>query len=182
MGATINLDKAEITWYLQGAMSGSHLRWEAYERMVKEIWKQLSEREREWIYTYVKRDLSWHFDTNTFKHIDETPKRYFEQVLARYNPANQYLVTMNNGKLKKDVVEQAYKWDGRYYVGWRKYCAKEHIKKVEQLPYRKCKNDLCKSCNKCVRYTKYKDGDELMDKSLWICDKCDWIIEETSNK
>ena len=57
---TLTLDWHEVLWWLQGAMSGSHLRWSAYEDMVNRVWPQCTEQERRNIFFIMRRDLgSW---------------------------------------------------------------------------------------------------------------------------
>lgn len=174
MPAKISLDRFELLWYMQGFMGGSHLRWSGYERMVNDVWQQLTDKERECIYMYAKRDLSWHFEGD---HVDETPHKYFQQVLARYNPANQYSVTVDSGAGAK-IVSSAYLWQGKYYTAWNRYCAPEYIKKVERKPYRKCVNDYCASRTDCLRFIEHNKGDEILDGGQFGCDKCDFIIEK----
>lgn len=57
---TLTLDWHEVLWFLSGAMSGSHLRWSAYEDMVNRVWPQCTEQERRNIFLIMRRDLgSW---------------------------------------------------------------------------------------------------------------------------
>lgn len=181
MAAKLTLDWDELLWYCQGFMCGSHLRWSGYERMVNDVWPQLSEGEREKIYTYAKRDLN-HWEGKSEEEItDKTPYEYYHQMLARYNPTNQYKVSLENEKEKK--VVEAYMWNGRYYIGWYSYCAPEYIKKVEHLPYRKCRNVGCAMREKCLRFTDYQVGDKVMEgREVWGCEKCDLIIEKDNKE
>lgn len=55
----LTLDWHEILWWLSGAMSGSHLRWSAYEDMVNSVWPQCSEQERRCIFFIMRRDLGY---------------------------------------------------------------------------------------------------------------------------
>lgn len=178
MAAKLTLDRFELLWFCEGFVGKSHLRWDGYEKMVNDVFPQLNENERECIYTYVRRDLSWHFDG---KYADETPHEYFKQMLARYNPANQYKVTLKKG-CKKEIVD-AYKWNDKYYVGWSNYCADEYITNIEHKPYRKCNNKFCKSNGVCVRYNDNIDINEqyINGNSSYACDKCDLIITNIEN-
>ena len=110
---TLQLDWHEVLWWMQGGMSGSHLRWNVYNDMVNRVWPQCSEQERRNIWLIMRRDLGWYwrpaewygFDPanahgegewqpeNTIH--DKTPWMYFRQVLARFDPENQYAVTMS---------------------------------------------------------------------------------------
>lgn len=175
MAATITLNWQEVLWYLQGGMSGSHLRWSIYEDMVNKIYPQLTSNERECIFAYAKRDLSWHFNGEN-SHLDETPRKMFLQMLARYNPANQFQIILKKGREKRQIVD-AYLWDDLYYIDWSRYCAEEYIKSVQQTPYSKCTNKMCVAKDVCLRYTTYEQGDTLMDNNRdFYCDRCDMVI------
>jgi hypothetical protein len=173
MAAILRLNRFQLFWLCEGFVGKSHLRWDGYPMMVNDVFPQLNE--SEFIYTYAKRDLSWYFEGDC---VDETPRQYFLQMLARFNPANQYRVTMKKGREKQQVTEDAYLWDGKYYVGWNRYCDPDYVKKVEQKPYRKCRNGFCAMKEKCLRFTTFTDGDKLLDGiEKWSCDKCDLVIE-----
>ena len=116
---TLNLNWCEVLWWMQGGMNGSHLRWSVYEDMVNKVWPQCSEQERRNLWLIMRRDLGCGFDFanahgdgewrpaaavltySDDKRYDEakvitdiTPWMYFRQVLARFDPENQYAVTM----------------------------------------------------------------------------------------
>lgn len=148
MAAILSLDRFELMWLVEGAVGKSHLRWGIYDMMVNDVWPQLNDNEREFLYTYIKRDLSWHFENST----DTTPRDYFYQMLARYNPANQYRVTLKRGREKSVVEENAYLWNDKYYVGWQRYCAPEYVKKVERKSYYICENLYCMAKDHCLRF------------------------------
>lgn len=178
MAATLRLDKFSLMYLIEGAVGKSHLRWDIYPMMVNDVWPQLTESEREFIFTYVKRDDSWYF-CDEKQYIDKTAKEYYLQMLARYNPANQFIVTLKNGR-KKQVADNAYYWDEKYYVGWQWYCAPENVVKVEQKPYNKCKNAQCKLKDICLRYLTFKDGDKMLDEAgAWVCEHCDFLITDS---
>ena len=179
MAAKLTLDRFELLWWCEGFVGKSHLRWDGYERMVNDVFPQLSEDERECIYAYVKRDLSWHFEG---KYVDETPHEYFKQMLARYNPANQYKVMLKNGNECESVI--AYKWNGKYYTCWNRICNEDFIVHTKHLPYKRCCNKYCGSRNKCLRYKEVinEGEDEIEGTRLFACDKCDLIIEQVENK
>lgn len=95
--------------------------------------------------------------------MDETPWRYFRQVLARFDPENQYAVTMavHNQKeldgILRDrhmghlidwpklshvrgvdwesatVTVRAYKWQDEYRIDWSRRCDELRITKAERL-------------------------------------------------
>ena len=173
MSATLNLDKFELLWFIEGFVGKSHLRWDGYKIMINNVYPQLSDTEREFIYVFAKRDFSWMFE----KEKDTTSAKYFRQMLARYNPANQYIVSCDNGKEHETVL--AYKWDDRYYITATRCCAPEFVKKTEQISFKKCTNKYCELRESCMRYSTYKEGDKIIDggKILW-CKECDLKITE----
>lgn len=179
MAAKLTLDKFRLMWLLEGAVGKSHLRWDIYDMFVNDVFPQLSEDEREFIYAYARRDLSWHFEG---KYVDETPHEYFKQMLARFNPANQYSVTLQNNI--ETTTVHAYYWNGRYYIGWMNYCAPEYIIDVKHMPFKLCGNLYCASRCKCLRYREQiQEGEkELEGTRLFACEKCDLIIEQIENK
>ena len=176
MAATLTLNKFELMWLFEGAAGKSHLRWDIYPMFADTIYRQLNDDEREFLYTYIKRDTSWFWENKKYR--DETAYKYWLQVLARYNPANQYEVTLQDEKGKQIVVNDAYLWDGKYQVGWNRYCAPENIVNVKRKPYKKCNNTLCKAKDTCIRFIEYKESDNVLDNANWCCDKCDFIIEQ----
>lgn len=118
---TLNLNWREVLWWMQGGMAGSHLRWSVYEDMVNKVWPQCSEQERRNIHYVMERDLGtyWRNSDGEWKPTmddvrgkmddvsqpsaithqpsyitDTTPWMYFRQVLARFDPENQYAVTI----------------------------------------------------------------------------------------
>ena len=174
----LNLNWHEVLWWMQGGMAGSHLRWSVYSYMVNKVWPQCSEGERKNIFTIMRRDLGywwrpdgWRAEQDTTEEgewksesdiFDKTPWMYFRQVLARYNPDNQFAVTLpvktsaeldNMLKLtppatiisvprtpagiwKSDtatITVRAYKWQGEYYIDWARRCAEDRIVKVEKF-------------------------------------------------
>ena len=80
---------------------------------------------------------------------DITPWEYFRRVLARFNPDNQYRVTMKvdskharNELMRMGLEESAksgimrihtYKWDDKYYIDWNRYCDESLITNIEKL-------------------------------------------------
>lgn len=114
MAATLTLNKFELMWLFEGAAGKSHLRWDIYPMFADTIYRQLNDDEREFLYTYIKRDTSWLWENKTG--LDETPHKYWLQVLARYNPANQYEVTLKGLDGKRNCCRQ------RLLLGWQISC------------------------------------------------------------
>ena len=178
--AQLHLDKFQLLWLCEGAIGKSHLRWDIYKIMVNDVFPQLNDDEREFIFTYLKRDLSWHFN-NEMTFVDKTPKEYFLQLLARYNPVNQYIVKLTDDApvRKGDKREiEAYLWQGRYYTTWNRYCAPEYIKKVEKKPFKKCINRFCNNKDKCVRNCDWKESDIYLEGREFSCEHCDFFIAD----
>ena len=105
----LDLEWREVLWWLQGGMAGSHLRWSVYEDFVNKVWPQCTEQQRRNIFVIARRDLgrywrpdNWNgYDMNLkgegpFREdiFDKTPMQYYRHVLARFDPDNQYAVTM----------------------------------------------------------------------------------------
>ena len=106
----LSLDWHEVLWWMRGGMAGSHLRWNVYEDMVNKVWPQASEQERRNMFLIMRRDLGtcWRpKEWNGHAHMEESgegpwrddiydkyPLEMFRQVLARFNPNNQYAVTL----------------------------------------------------------------------------------------
>jgi hypothetical protein len=96
----LHLEWREVLWWMQGGMAGSHLRWSVYEDMVNKVWPQCTEQERRNIHYIMERDFGtyWRNSEGDWKPeseiFDKTPFEYFRQVLARFDPDNQYAVTM----------------------------------------------------------------------------------------
>lgn len=176
MAAKIKLDKFQLMWLFEGAAGKSHLRWDIYKMFIDNIYPQLDDDEREFLYTYIKRDTAWLWENKTLG--DETPYKYWQQVLARFNPANQYMVTAKDGE--KTATKQAYKWDGKLYVKWNGWFADEYITEVKQCKFKGCNNNLCAKCHDCLRYINRETTVLDSDNSQWLCEKCDMLIESVN--
>ena len=106
----LELEWREVLWWMQGGMSSSQ--WSVYEDMVNRVWPQCSEQDRRNIWLIMRRDLGswwrpdgwsgfslhnahgegeWKPEGEIF---DRTPWMYFRQVLARFDPENQFAVTL----------------------------------------------------------------------------------------
>lgn len=122
---TLTLDWREVLWWMKGGMSGSHNCWGVYEDMVNRVWPQCSEQERRNLWYIMRRDLGFYWRPDGWRGrdtdfdaigdgpwkkpipyedpewsnkdciFDTTPWMYFRQVLARFDPENQYAVTMD---------------------------------------------------------------------------------------
>ena len=108
---TLTLDWREVLWWMRGGMAGSHLRWSAYEDMVNKVWPQCDEQTRRNMHYVMRRDLGYWWRPGGWSGYkppttgegewrpeeeisDRTPWLYFRQVLARFDPDNQWAVTV----------------------------------------------------------------------------------------
>lgn len=155
---TLNLNWREVLWWLQGGMAGSHLRWSVYEDMVDKVWPQCTEQERRNIHYVMERDFGtyWRNSDGDWKPeseiFDKTPFEYFRQVLARFDPDNQYAVTMKTdewddlymiydslpeyciiGGLSSRLQVRTYLWNGEYRIDWNRRCDETVIVKTEKM-------------------------------------------------
>ena len=189
MSATLTLSKHRLLWYLEGAARGSHLRWDIYEIFVNDVWPQLSYDEREFIYTLAKRNLS---DVFSGEHADKSAKERFLQMLARFDPSNQFKVYFKTepGEYDKErwptmrekhPYVQCYKWNDEYRPDWRGYAPKDIIKRVEKVRYRTCDNDHCQSRLECKRFLDHHKGDDMVDAPGCI-KKCEVFIDNKPNR
>lgn len=99
-----------MLWWMQGGMAGSHLRWSVYEDMVNKVWPQCNVKQRCNIFRIMRRDLGSYWRPSGWQCMDDEPGEgpwrddisdripweYFRQVLARFNPDNQYAVQMKS--------------------------------------------------------------------------------------
>ena len=159
----LQLEWREVLWWMQGGMAGSHLRWSVYEDMVNKVWPQCTEQERRNIHYIMERDFGtyWRNSEGDWKPESEifnkTPFEYFRQVLARFDPDNQYAVTMkcksseaishscvwrysqpcaSGDHWKSDTFEttvRTYKWQDEYRIDWERRCSETYIVKIEKM-------------------------------------------------
>ena len=170
---TLTLDYREVLWWLRGGMSGSHVCWDVYRDMVNRVWPQCTEQERRNIHYLIRRDLGdywrpecWSGYTPPFtgdgewkpeeEIFDKTPWMYFRHVLARFDPDNQYAVTVKyRTVLARDnelcrlpiasvircrekgfrsaLTVRAYKWQDEYRIDWHRRCDETAIVKIEKM-------------------------------------------------
>lgn len=168
----LRLDWREVLWWMQGGMAGSHLRWSVYEDMVDKVWPQCTEEERRNIFLIMRRDLGTYWRPDGWRSVetegfgegewkdeseifDKTPWMYFRQVLARFNPDNQFAVTMGNfdrpdfdyivnsvpsatiikltAPPRRTVTVRTYLWDDAYMIDWSRRCADKSVREVRRM-------------------------------------------------
>lgn len=130
----LQLDWREVLWWMEGGMAGSHLRWSVYEDMVNKVWPQCSEQERRNIFLIMRRDLCKYWRPDEWNGLDfnstgegawrddiydTTPWEYFRHVLARFDPDNQYAVTMRMHNQKELYGVVKYRHMG-HLIDWPK--------------------------------------------------------------
>ena len=158
----LNLDWREVLWWMQGGMAGSHLRWSVYEDMVNRVWPQATEQERRNMFLIMRRDLGsyWRPDGwNGHAHMKEkgegpwrtdisdlTAHKHFRQVLARFDPDNQFAVTMRAPDVS--TLDQLLRYTPASSIIKRPYLS--HFKKGEKL--------ASDTATITVRTFKWKDG------------------------
>lgn len=161
---TTNLDWHDIIYLMEGCAGGSHLRQGIWQRAVDEFWAKLDQEERDNIYWIAKRDITERFFHELFGE-QHTSFGYddFAEFLARFNPSNQYRVTMDgevNGKHTHEVAD-AFLWarsdDAKdtgacYHTGFNRFCAPEFIVQTEHKPYKRCGCNNCPLHGNCARW------------------------------
>lgn len=130
MSAKLTLNKFDLLYFLEGIVGGSHLRWDGYEKMVNDAFPQLNDDERAFIYTYSMRDLSGK--------ILDRESEYWNRFIERYNPDNQYEITITDGV---GLPHRVYKHKDKYYIDWNTRINEECIVEIKKLtidnPYKR---------------------------------------------
>lgn len=122
----VNLDIHEMFYLLESCLRGSHLRSNTILKYVDDWYSLLSPSQRQCLYDWTLRLV---YD-GEFKQRPAAcgADRIF---MARYNPDNQYRVTVSDGS-KTETVD-AFLLDGKYYIKSRRFCPKEYITKIEKI-------------------------------------------------
>lgn len=98
--------------------------------MVNDAFPQLNDDERAFIYTYSMRDLS--------SKILDRESEYWNRFIERYNPDNQYEITITDGV---GLPHRVYKHKDKYYIDWNTRINEECIVEIKKLtinnPYKK---------------------------------------------
>lgn len=169
-----DLSDFDILTWLEGCAAGSHLRQGIWQRAVDEFYPKLSPTERMFLFTYAKRDITG----NYIPRKDYTPvgsEDYFN-FLARYNPANQFKVSLEgmvDGKRSKETVN-AYFFNGNYHIKFNQFCALEFVKDVQPIgEYERC-NTPCIWHEECARYARYAN----INFNQYLQSRCDWFINK----
>lgn len=122
----VDLDNFEMFYLLESCLRGSHLRSGTILRFVDDWYELFTQEQREKLYYDVLRLV---YDGNfTPCSICCGADIVF---MARYNPDNQYRVTVSDGAQTQTV--DAFLLDDRYYVKTNRICAKEFIIEIEKI-------------------------------------------------
>lgn len=101
----LSLDWHEVLWWMQGAMSGSHLRWSVYKDMVNKVWPQCSEGERKNIFTIMRRDLGYWWRPDGWRADQDTTDEG-----AWKCDKNGYVIDRNNPDAAPKLIHEHTPW------------------------------------------------------------------------
>lgn len=122
----VELDIFEMYYLLESCIRGSHLRSSTIFRFVDDWYELFTKEQREKLYYDTLRLI---YDNNFVPCIQCCGADKI--FMSRFNPKNQYMVTVSNGRETKTV--NAFKMDNKYYVKSNRFCAEEYIKKIEKI-------------------------------------------------
>lgn len=122
----VELDMFEMYCLLESCIRGSHLRSGTILRFVDDWYELFTKEQREKLYYDTLRLI---YDNN-FVPCDSCCGAD-TVFMARYNPDNQYRVTVSDGRETKTV--NAFKMNNKYYVKSNRFCAEEYINKIEKI-------------------------------------------------
>lgn len=122
----VGLDIFEMYYLLESCLRGSHLRSRTILRFVDEWYELFTKEQRDKLY-YDTLRLVYNNYFSPFASCCGADKIF----MARFNPDNQYKITLSNGRETKIV--NTFKTNNKYYVKSNRYCAEEYIKKIEKI-------------------------------------------------
>ena len=131
----IDLDRHQILYYLEGCAHGSHLRQDCWHQMIN-LYPKFTQEERDFLYTYAKRDIAplfqpHHFDHPALDGLRHVGAEDFDQFLACFDKDNHYMVTAE--KDGKSETKETYLYNGKYYTSHVFYYDSKYITKVEKI-------------------------------------------------
>lgn len=122
----VELDIFEMYYLLESCLRGSHLRSGTILRFVDDWFELFPKEQREKLYYDTLRLI---YDNNF---VPCTQCCGADTVfMARYNPDNQYRVTVSDGR--ETMTVDSFKMNNKYYVKSNRFCAEEYIKKIEKI-------------------------------------------------
>lgn len=171
------LTQFDILDWMHGCAIGSHLRQGIWRRAVDEFYAKLTPQQRLAVYTYAKRDLTPVFLPHTVggKEFPHAGHDDFFRFLARYNPANQYLVHAKDEL--EDITVEAYRYKGNYYVSFYQFVAKDAITYVQPAGTYELCGLACMWHAHCARY----NSGNATNIGLYPTARCDWFINAQSD-
>lgn len=122
----VELDMFEMYYLLESCLRGSHLRSGTILRFVDDWYELFTKEQREKLYYDTLRLV---YDNN-FVPCDSCCGAD-TVFMARYNPDNQYRVTVSDGR--ETMTVDSFKMNNKYYVKSNRFCAEEYIKKIEKI-------------------------------------------------
>lgn len=133
----MNLDLFEMYYLLESCFRGSHLRSGTIQRFVDEWFGLFTPKQRKDLYDWILRDIYDGKFKPMFSCCGED-----EIFMARYDPDNQYRVTVlapvekGNGKNVGGIIQEyrAFPRNGQYYTKSDRYIVEEYITSVEKIP------------------------------------------------
>ena len=122
----VELDMFEMYYLLESCIRGSHLRSGTILRFVDDWYELFTKEQRDKLYYDTLRLI---YDNNFTPCTSCCGADIV--FMARFNPDNQYRVTVSDGSQTKTV--DAFLLDGRYYIKSQRLCAEEFITKIEKI-------------------------------------------------
>ena len=128
----VEMDAAQILWYLEGCARGSHLRQGCWHDMIR-LYPKMPQPMRDFLYTYAKRDIAPTFEKSEIDGYRRCGAEDFDQFLACFDKDNRYRVTARDGG--ESATEEAYLYDGRYYTSDIRRFDEKYITNIEKIEY-----------------------------------------------
>lgn len=116
----INLSRFEILEWMEGCLMGSHLRQGIWDRAINEMYTNLDDDQRNFIFHYAVRDF-W----DRAKKRSYVWEEGFEQFIARFNPDAQYKLKEGCSLPDNQKAEQPFMYQRRLYVNRNRFYTTE---------------------------------------------------------
>lgn len=125
----MRMDAAQVLYYLEGCARGSHLRQGCWRDMI-DLYPKMSQKMRNFIYTYAKRDIAPIFEMTYNDGLHPCGAEDFFQFLACFDKDNRYMVIAKEEN--KEEWINAYLYNDKYYDG-KFFIDEEYITSIEKL-------------------------------------------------
>ena len=130
---TIEMDSAQVLWYLEGCARGSHLRQGCWHDMIR-LYPDMSQSMRDFLYTYAKRDIAPIFEPQEcMNNTRPCGAEDFDQFLACFDKDNRYKVTAQKDDLFDE--RETYLYRNQYYIDQYFSFETKYITKIEKIEY-----------------------------------------------